>query len=328
MLENRPPNISHLDVLMEEFLKLLPSKRRTRQLSSDSSLDTSPEPKKLRECDNPNSSEGERDEEGDDDIILSALNMAEVIQKPLQDILKKLEKLDAFEEAVINLGKSFEKLEGRIHTLEDAFASTKRDVEDLKESLNANETDKKSTTERIQKLEDDTKSSLAALQKENDELRANFKLIEDKNLYLEAYSRRENIKFENILEEETNKEDTEKVLRTFLETELGFSDAANVEIQRVHRLGKKRGERPRPILARFLRYKDCGKLFALGHRLRGTNYKMYQDLPFEIVERRRAQMETFKKARRNNIPAAFSKAQPDKLYIRGKLWPFGMPLEL
>ena len=254
--------------------------------------------------------------------------MAEVLQKPLQDILKKLEKLDAIEEAVNNLGKSFGKLEGRIHTLEDAYATTKRDVEDLKESLNANETDKKTTSERIQKLEDSTKSSLAALQKENDELRANFKLIEDKNLYLEAYSRRENIKFENIPEQETNKEDTEMALRTFLETELGFGDAANVEIQRVHRLGKKRGESSRPILARFLRYKDCEKLLSLGHRLRGTNYKMYQDLPFEIVERRRAQMETFKKARRNNIPAAFSKAQPDKVFIRGKLWPFGMLLEL
>ena len=52
------------------------------------------------------------------------------------------------------LGKAFEKLEGRIHTLEDAYATTKRDVGDLKESLNANETDKKMTTERIQKLED------------------------------------------------------------------------------------------------------------------------------------------------------------------------------
>ena len=253
-------------------------------------------------------------------------DLAKVVQKPLQDILKKLEKLDAIEEAVNKLGKAFEKLEGRIHTLEDAYATTKRDVEDLKESLNANETDKKMTTERIQKLEDNTKSSLAALQKENDELRANLKLIEDKNLYLEAYSRRENINFENIPEEDA--EDTEMVMRTFLETELGFDDAAIVEIQRVHRLGKKRGESPRPILARFLRYKDCGKLLSLGHRLRETNYKMYQDLPFEIVERRRAQMKTFKKARRNNIPAAFSKAQPDKLYIRGILWPPGMPLEL
>ena len=189
---------------MEEFLKLLLSKRRTRQLSSDSSQDTSPEPKKPRECDNPNSSEGERDEEGDD-IILSALNMTEALQKPLQDILKKLEKLDAIEKAVNNLGKSFEKLEGRIHTLEEAYATTKRDVEDLKESLNANEIYKKSTTDRIQELEDHTKSSLTALQKENDELRANFKLIEDKNLYLEAYSRRENIKFENIPEKKRTK---------------------------------------------------------------------------------------------------------------------------
>ena len=117
------------------------------------------------------------------------------------------------------------------------------------------------------------------------------------------------------------------MLRTFLETELGLDNAASVEIQRVHCLGKKR-ESPRPILARFLQYKDCGKLFTLGHRLRGTNYKMYQDLPFEIVEHRRAQMETFHKARCNNIPAAFSKAQPDKLYTREKLWPFAMPLEL
>ena len=103
---------------MEEFFKLLLSKRRTRQLSSDSSLDTSPEPKKLKECDSFNSSERERErEEEGDDIIISALDMAEGLQKPLQDILKKLEKLDAIEEAVNNLGKSFGKLEGRIHTL-------------------------------------------------------------------------------------------------------------------------------------------------------------------------------------------------------------------
>ena len=31
-------------------------------------------------------------------------------------------------------------------------------------------------------------------------------------------------------------------------------------------------------------------------------------------------MDTFKKAKKNNIPASFSKAQPDKLFIQGKLW--------
>ena len=57
--------------------------------------------------------------------------MAESLQKPLQDILKKLEKLDAIENAVNNIGKSFGKLEGRIHTREDAYATIKCDVGDI-----------------------------------------------------------------------------------------------------------------------------------------------------------------------------------------------------
>lgn len=315
---------------MAEFIDILLSKRRARQSSDNSTgSNSSPEAKKLRECDH--SPEDENGEEGDE--ILSALNMAGGFQKTLQDILKKLEniekleKLDIIEEAVNDLRKSFDKLEGRIQTLEDAYKTTKQDVEGLKESLNANNEDKQKTSERLGKFEEKTNSGLAALEKENNKLSALVKEIENKNLYLEAYSRRENVKFENIPEEDP-KEDTEMVLRSFLERELGFSDAANIEIQRVHRLGKKKEEKPRPILARFLRYKDCEKLYSLGHRLRGTDFKMYQDLPFEIVERRRTQMETFKKAKRSNIPVAFSKAQPDKLYIRGKLWPVGKPLEL
>ena len=80
-------------------------------------------------------------------------------------------------------------------------------------------------------------------------------------MYLEAYSRRENIKFENIneLEEGGEKENTEKVLRLLMATALGFMDASSVEIQRVHRLGKKKENGPRPILARSLRYKDSAR---------------------------------------------------------------------
>ena len=61
---------------MEEILNLLLSKRRTRQLSSDNSSNSSPEAKKRQEYDHPNSPEGEREVEGDD-VIFSALNIAE-----------------------------------------------------------------------------------------------------------------------------------------------------------------------------------------------------------------------------------------------------------
>jgi len=113
-----------------------------------------------------------------------------------------------------------------------------------------------------------------------------------------------------------------------MEWELGYiGNARTVEIQRVHRLGKKRSDNERrPILARFLHSKDCEKILALGHRLKGSNFKIFRDLPQELIQRRNLQVETFKKAKQNNIPASFSWAQPDKLYMRGKQWPVGQPL--
>ena len=91
-----------------------------------------------------------------------------------------------------------------------------------------------------------------------------------------------------------------------MENVLGFMDASSVEIQQVHRLGKKKENGPRPILARFLRYKDCEKILSLGRRLKDSNYKMYQDLPYEIVHWRKQLMATFKKVKANKIPAAFN----------------------
>jgi len=50
---------------------------------------------------------------------------------------------------------------------------------------------------------------------------------------------------------------------------------------------------------------------------------MFRDLPQEIITRRKVEMGAFKDARKNGVAASFSQSQPDKLYIRGKLWPIG-----
>ena len=55
-------------------------------------------------------------------------------------------------------------------------------------------------------------------------------------------------------------------------------------------------------------------------------FQMFRDYPAEIVRRRKEQMKTFKEARRNNIPAFFSLSEPDKLFIRGRVWPVGKKL--
>ena len=149
-----------------------------------------------------------------------------------------------------------------------------------------------------------------------------------KILYLEAYSRRENLKFEGIPEvvqhntTSNRSEDTECVLVDFLENVLGIEDAKSIEFQRVHRLGKPKngsGDGGRMIIARFLRFSDRERVFKQGRRLKGTNYRMFEDIPMELHQKRKAQMERLKEARKEGKRANFSRSEPDKLYIDGKL---------
>ena len=158
--------------------------------------------------------------------------------------------------------------------------------------------------------------------------------LKTKDLYLEGSLCCETIKFVNI--PKTNgagaeaREDTEEVIRDFLAQELGFLETRSVEIQRVHRVGRKNSQntKPRSILAKFLRAKDCEKIFALGFRLRKTKYQMYRGLPQEVVTRTKSEMATLKKARGDIVHAAFSRAEPHKLYIAGEFWPVGKPFHI
>ena len=318
---------------MAETLRKLVEKKR---FHSSSSEETSPPPLVSHDYKKPRS-EGfafidATDHEGVNEQSPSALEMAEKLDETLQAILTKLEKLDAIEKSVKILQETLAGMHSRIQSLESAQASAYRDINDLKESLNFAEAKCKKTTEYFNEYKQQISLQMTELEQKGTIMESKITELENKNLYLEAYSRRENIKFENVeevpAELNTHHEDTERVLRNFLESELGYKDARCVEIQRVHRLSKKKDAKPRPIIARFLRYKDCEQILSLGHRLKDTGYKMYQDLPYGIVERRRKQMDTLKTAKKNKIPASFSKSQPDKLYIRGKLWPIGKPLDV
>ena len=64
--------------------------------------------------------------------------------------------------------------------------------------------------------------------------------LEKKYLYLEAYSRRENLKFaETPKSEGESQEDTRGILVEFLSKQPGFHHPEEIEFQRIHRIGKK-----------------------------------------------------------------------------------------
>ena len=251
---------------MADFFQNFLTKRRNR--SSNSSAEESPDAKKPRGS--PNSSiDTQQVNEGDDEIM-AALGMVENVQQKLQEILQKLGKLDSIEQSVNKLQDTLLKLEARTQSLEDFQQSAIADINELKQSLNFSQEKYKTSLDDLTKQRKNLEGKLNEFERQNSQLDNKIKEVETKNLYLEAYSRRENIKFENINEDDFDGEDTEQKLRIFLETELGFRDALTVEIQRVHRLGRKRENESRPILARFLRYKDCEKILSLGRRLHRT----------------------------------------------------------
>lgn len=85
-----------------------------------------------------------------------------------------------------------------------------------------------------------------------------------------------------------------------------MENARDFEFQRVHRIGAKKPDFPRPIIARFLRFPDREKVFKRAMELKDQiDVKLYADYPWEIQERRRKLWSRLKRAREEGRRAFF-----------------------
>ena len=168
----------------------------------------------------------------------------------LDRILKRLEKLGIIERRLDNVYTT-------MASIEESISKLNRDVKRLDEK-----------TRKIDELED----NIAFNEDDISDLKKNAKAAElelekwrEEALYLEAYSRRENVKFFGIKENSessegnvsTHPENTKDIIYNFMEQELKIDNARErITFQRIHRLGKPKTNGCRPIIARFLRYSD------------------------------------------------------------------------
>ena len=302
----------HRQVFMESSSLFITPKRKSRSSNnSSSSAETSPEEKRWKESRSPACLS---DKSNGGDEVMAALNLTGNVTEKLDLILSKLISLDSrFEE----LNQTVKGIENKVSYLETEVASVKDRRRSLDGTFSHMEENAKFVDEQIRKLQtsaDEGKSEVSECRKQT--------------LYLETYSRRENLKFEGVPELSespsqqniSSNEDTKNVLVNFMKDVLEIEDADDIEFQRVHRMGKpkKDGHGSRTIIARFLRFPDRERVFKCGRKLKGTDYKMYEDIPKELHELRKKQLHKLKKARKDGKRAFFSKAEPDKLYIDGK----------
>ena len=117
-------------------------------------------------------------------------------------------------------------------------------------------------------------SKNAKLETEINALKVRFLEEQEKVIALENYSRRENLRFMNVPEQED--ENYANIIYDIIENELNM-DVENLQFHAIHRVGKRRSSDetskayPRPIIARFLCREDRDRVLKGKGRLRNSS---------------------------------------------------------
>ena len=290
------------------------AKRKCRSSSSSSSSPRSPLEKKVKDS-------GEMAKENLHAEVFHEANGAESdFNNKIDSILKKLSKLEDIDTKLDGVIANVKALEVKVNHLSVDLQQIKDTQVKHDEKINALEVSSQFNDERLSTAEANIAKAEEVSKKYTDAVRKDL-------LYLETYSRGENLKFagnpkqpvEVEGSEPTTAEDTRKVLQGFLQEQLGITSPERIEFQRIHRLGKKK-DRPRMIIARFLRYADRERIIREAFKLKDTDYKIYQDIPQELLDARKELLPVLRKAKKEGKRAFFSRAEPDKLIINGQIY--------
>lgn len=145
-----------------------------------------------------------------------------------------------------------------------------------------------------------------------------------RNIKLEAYTRRENIKIFNLQEcEGETPSDTELLVRTMMEEKMNIrrEDVEEIRFERVHRLRTRKdpnkSTKTRPVIVKFSFYQDKEFVWSSVKNLKGTGIGLSHDYPKEIDVIQTKLYPVLKKAKQEKQVAFF---KVDKLIINGQVY--------
>ena len=137
----------------------------------------------------------------------------------------------------------------------------------------------------------------------------------------QARSMRDNLLFFNFDEknsfEDRKAENCTETILQLCEHDLGMPAARDeIKIDRAHRIGNYVHGKKRPIVVKFNYYRDKMNVKSTFHdKMEGSPYRIGEQYPKVIQERRKLLIPELIKAKSQNLPAYLSY---DKLYVNGK----------
>ena len=124
--------------------------------------------------------------------------------------------------------------------------------------------------------------------------------LKKKNIKLKQYTRGENLRFNNIRDEEG--EDCKSLIYSVIQNDMGI-DTYEIKFHTVHRVGKKMKSRCRPMIAHFIRHEDRNLIWQHEGKIKHSpNYPdayITEDFAKVIQEERKVLIKAMLKAREN-----------------------------
>lgn len=171
-----------------------------------------------------------------------------------------------------------------------------RETQELKCSLQFSQKEIEDLTKKNVRLESESNSARA----ETTTIRETMTKITEKADYLEGQSKRNNVVVDGIPESQNESwKETEDKVRGVI-TEKLHLDSSQMVIERAHRTGNPSGysgKRPRPIVIKFLRYKDKMAVLGKAKDLKGTNIYVNDDFTEAVRQKRKELIPAMKAAR-------------------------------
>ena len=192
-------------------------------------------------------------------------------QTKLEEIASSIYVMNA--EMKENFSKLYEELNILRYELKkeiDAIKSTTEDLEKSMEEVWESIDDLKENDKAQKAVKAQQQSEADGLKKELGELRKKLEEERERNIELENYTRRENIKLMNIPETENRDITTRDLVYDILSHDLNV-DTNDIRFHAVHRVGKTSKSRIRPIIARFVCREDRDHVFRAKRRLQESS---------------------------------------------------------
>ena len=197
------------------------------------------------------------------------------------------------------------------------------DVIDIKNSLQYSGKDIEDLQKRIKSLD----IQLLEIQNRIDSHDSDLGHVVNKQDYLENQSRRNNLRITGVKEEgKESWEETESIVKAKIKDLLHIDEELTIE--RAHRVNRSNSSRhhdrrssafgnsdPRPIVAKFLNWKDKEKVLASARKIRPQGIKFVQDFSQMVMDRRKDQIPKMLDARSKGKIAYFVR---DRLIIKEK----------